>query len=278
MIIDWKKIAQKKYEKIKNEIKDKNLKLSLCVVLVWNNPSSFRYVKQKQKWADYVWINFKLEHLDENVSEKKLLEKIKNYNKDPEITWMIVQLPLPKHIDENKIINLINPKKDVDWFHIENQWKILVWDDSWLIPCTPAWVLDILEDLDISLVWKKITVIWKSNIVWKPLVALFINKSATVISCNSKTPNLKLFTKISDIVVLATWVPWILSLDMINDKTIIIDVWFTVIQDKIYGDADFDEINNNWNLITPVPGWVWVLTVANLMNNVVKAYKIQNKT
>lgn len=275
MIIDGKKIAQEKYEQIKNEIKKNNLKLCLCAVLVWNNSSSLRYIKQKEKWANYVWIDFKLEHLDENIEEKILLEKIKKYNEDEKITWIIVQLPLPKHIDPNKITNLISPKKDVDWFHIENQWKILIWDNSWILPCTPAWVIDIINYLNIDLAWKIVTVIWKSNIVGKPLVNMLINKSATVISCNSKTPNLKEFTKISDIVILATWKVWILSLDMINDKTIVIDVWFTVIDDIIYGDANFEEINSNWNYITPVPGWVWVLTVANLMNNILKAHKIQ---
>ncbi len=277
MIIDWKEIAKNKYDEIKDKVENIKAQLTLLAILVWNNPSSLRYIRQKRKWAEYVGINFKLDHLDENVSEQDLLQKIEQYNKDKNITWIMVQLPLPNHIDNKKIINLINPIKDVDWFNEKNQWKLLIWDDTWLVPCTPSWVMEILRYQKINLAWKIVTVIWKSNIVWKPLTMLLINASATVISCNSKTPNLKQFTKISDVVICAVWKPWLLTLDMINDKTIIIDVWFTVIDDKIYGDADFNEINKSWNHITPVPGWVWPLTVANLMNNTIKSYNINRQ-
>lgn len=274
MIIDWKEIALRKYEQIKKQVSDIKTPLTLLAILVWNNPSSLRYIRQKKKWSEYVWINFVLDHLDENIEEKVLLEKIEKYNNDKNITGMIVQLPLPNHIDSKRVINLINPVKDIDWFNEKNQWKLLIWDDSWLIPCTPAWVIDIINDLKIDLRWKTVTVIWKSNIVWKPLTMLLINASATVISCNSKTKDLKQFTKISDIVICAVWKPWLLTLDMVNDKTVIIDVWFTVVDDKIYWDANFDNIDKNWNQITPVPGWVWPLTVANLMENIVKSYNL----
>lgn len=274
MIIDWKEIALRKYEEIKKQVSDIKTSLTLLAILVWNNPSSLRYIRQKKKWSEYVWINFVLDHLDENIEEKVLLEKIKDYNNDKSITGMIVQLPLPNHIDSKSVINLINPVKDIDWFNEKNQWKLLIWDDSWLVPCTPAWVMDIINDLKIDLRWKTVTVIWKSNIVWKPLTMLLINASATVISCNSKTKDLKQFTKISDIIICAVWKPWLLTIDMINDKTVIIDVWFTVVDDKIYWDADFNNIDKNGNQITPVPGWVWPLTVANLMWNVVKSHNL----
>lgn len=277
MIIDWKKIAAWMYEKIKEEILITWKKLKLQAILVWNNSSSLRYISQKRKWAEFVWIDFKLEHLEENITEKTLLDKIEEYNKDSKTTWILVQLPLPSHIDTKKVINLINPKKDVDWFHSENQWKILLWDDTWLFPCTPAWVMEIFNYLGVDLTWKLVTVIWRSNIVGKPLVAMLINSWATTICCNSKTKDIKEFTKKSDIVICAAWSPGLLTMDMINDKTIVIDVWFTVIDDKIYGDAKFDEIEANWNMITPVPGWVWALTVANLMSNILKAGRIQGK-
>lgn len=277
MIIDWKKIAKEMYEKIKDEILITWKKLRLQAILVWNNSSSLRYISQKRKWAEYVWIDFKLEHLDESITEEALLGKIEEYNKDSNTTWILVQLPLPSHIDTKKVINLINPKKDVDWFHSENQWKILLWDDTWLFPCTPAWVMEIFNYLWLDLTWKLVTVIGRSNIVWKPLVAMLINSWATTICCNSKTKKIEEFTKISDIVICAAWSPGLLTLDMINSKTVVIDVWFTVVNDKIYWDVKFDEINNNWNMITPVPGWVWALTVANLMSNILKADRIQNE-
>ncbi len=275
MIIDWKKIAGDMYEKIKEEILVSWKKLSLQAILVWNNSSSLRYISQKRKWAEYVGIEFRLEHMSENIGEEALLNKIKYYNNDVDTTWILVQLPLPSQIDSKKVIDLINPKKDIDWFHSENQWKVLLWEHTGLIPCTPLWVIEILNYLKVDLNGKLVTVIWRSNIVGKPLVALLINSGATTVCCNSKTKNINEFTKKSDIVICAAWNPGLLTLDMINDKTIVIDVWFTIIDEKIYWDANFEEINNNWNMITPVPGGVWALTVANLMNNVLKAGKLQ---
>ncbi len=279
MIIDWKKISEKIYENLKKEIIEvKNIsdKITLWAILVWENSPSLRYIKQKKKFCEQVWINFELKTFAENVSENELMDFLELWNSDKNISGYIVQLPLPENINTTKILNKIKPEKDVDWFHPVNQWKVLVWDVTWFSPCTPAWVIEILEYLNVDLSWKEVVVIGKSNIVWKPVTAMLINLWATVISCNSKTKDLSKFTKSADIVVCAAWKPWLLKQDMINEKTIIIDVWFTVINEKIYGDADFENINNNWNLITPVPGWVWRLTVANLLKNTFKAYKLWN--
>jgi methylenetetrahydrofolate dehydrogenase (NADP+)/methenyltetrahydrofolate cyclohydrolase len=181
-----------------------------------------------------------------------------------------VQLPLPEHINTQKIINLINPLKDVDWFHPINQWKILIWDNSWLIPCTPAWIIEILERQNIEISGKKAVVIWRSNIVWKPISALLINKWATVCVCNSKTKDIENYTKNADIIVVAAWKPGLLKAEMVNKNAIIIDVWFTVIDWKIYWDCDTENIDKLWAKITPVPGWVWALTVAMIMKNILK--------
>lgn len=276
MIINWTEIARNIYDNIKKEVEQLEIKPTLWAILVWNNPASIRYIWQKRKWAKFCWINFNLKELDENISEELLLKLIKNFNQDKNISWFIIQLPLPKHINEQKIIHAINPNKDVDWFHEQNQWKILIWDNSWFVPCTPAWIIEILNNIWEKLEWKIITVIGKSNIVWKPITALLINAWATVISCNSKTPSIEEFTKKSDIIIIAAWKPWLLKKEMINKNAIIIDVWFTIIDWKIHWDADFDEINKNWNKITPVPWWVWALTVAILMNNTLKAHKLLN--
>lgn len=274
MIIDWKVIAKKIYDDIKAEINKLDIKPGLWAILVWNNPSSLRYIAQKQKWAEYCWINFELKHLSEDISENELISLLENFNLNKNISWYIVQLPLPKHINEQKIIQTIKPEKDVDWFNEQNQWKVLIWDKSWFVPCTPAWIIEILNSIWEKMQWKIITVVWRSNIVWKPITALLINAWATVISCNSKTPNIEEFTKKSDIVIMAVWKPWLLKNEMIKKDSIIIDVWFTVIDDKIYWDADFETIEKNWNKITPVPGWVWALTVAMLMSNTLKAYNL----
>lgn len=286
MIIDWKKIAKEIYEELKLNISEINWnKPKLWAILVWENSPSLRYIKQKKKWAEYVWMDFELKNFPDNVTQEELLDFIEKWNNDKSITWYILQLPIPKNIDETKIINSIDPKKDVDWFHPVNQWKILIWDNTGLAPCTPAWVMWIINspiipfykgDEHKHLQWKNVVVIWRSNIVWKPVAAMLINAWTTVTVCNSRTQNINDFTKNADIVVCAAWVPWLLKLENINDKTIVIDVWFTVVDWKIFGDADFEEINNNWNLITPVPGGVWRLTVANLLKNTYKAF-LQNK-
>ena len=283
MIIDWKKITENIYEQLKINISKIDWKKpKLAAILVWENSPSLRYIKQKRKWAEYVGMDFELKNFDDNVSEKELLDFIEIWNNDENISWYIIQLPLPKHINSTKILNAINPKKDVDGFHPENQGKILVGDKSGFAPCTPAGVMWILNSPIIPfykgdkckdfLAGKEVVVIWRSNIVGKPITVMLINAWATVISCNSKTPDISKFTKTADIVICAAWQPWLLKLENINDKTIVIDVGFTVIDWKIFGDADFENINNNWNLITPVPGWVGRLTVANLLKNTYKAF------
>lgn len=275
MLIDWTNLSLQVYDKIKAKVSMMDKKPTLWAILVWNSPASLRYIKQKRKWAEYTWINFKLLELENDISEKKLLNKIEEFNNDKNISWYIVQLPLPKHISEEVITNAVLPEKDVDWFHPINQGKLLTWDKSWLKPCTPAWIMKILKSLDIDLNWQVVCVIGRSNIVWKPVINLLINAWATVISCNSKTLNLSRFTKIADIVVIAIWKPGLLKEDMLKKWSIVIDVWFTVVDEKIFWDADTDNIDKAWHSITPVPGWIWPLTVAMLMKNTFKAHKNQ---
>lgn len=278
MILDWKVVAQKIYENLKNEISKLEKKPKLWAILVWENKSSLRYIKQKREWSNFVWMDFELFQFDENISEEKLLNEIQKLNNDENISWFIVQLPLPSLINEKNVINSILPEKDVDWFNPINQWKIVIWDNSWFAPCTPAWIIELCKYYNIELVWKNIVIIWRSNIVWKPIANLLINIWATVTVCNSKTKNIEFYTKNADVVITAMWSPWFLTIDKIKNDTVVIDVGFTVIEWKIYWDCDFENILNNWNMITPVPGWVWALTVAMLISNTLKAYKLNKKT
>ncbi len=273
MLLDWKKTALKIYNNLKSKLSKEN-NITLWAILVWNNQASIRYIKQKKKWADYIGINFVLKRVDENISENDLLNLINDFNSSKKITWFIVQLPLPKHINENKVIESISHLKDVDWFHPINQWKLLIWDNSWIVPCTPAWIMTFLIEENIEFSWKYITIIWRSNIVWKPIANLLINAGATVTSCNSQTPDLKKFTSFSDIVIVAAWKPGLLKASMLKHWSIVIDVWFTVIDWKIYWDAETKNIDLSGIKITPVPGWVWALTVAMLMKNTLKAWWI----
>jgi methylenetetrahydrofolate dehydrogenase (NADP+)/methenyltetrahydrofolate cyclohydrolase len=151
-------------------------------------------------------------------------------------------------------------------------WKIVLWEKSALAPCTPTWVMELFSKYDIKLSWKNAVVIGRSNIVGKPMANMLINAWATVTVCNSRTKDIKSFTKNADIVIIAIGKPEFLTLDMINDNTTVIDVWFTVVDGKIYGDAKYNEIEANGNAITPVPGGVWPMTVACLMKNVIKAW------
>ncbi len=274
MIIDWKKIALEIYDELKEKIKNSNKKYSLKAILVWKNSPSLRYIKQKEKWASYVWIDFELLNFADNISEEALLNEIEKLNNDKNTTAFIVQLPLPKHINTQKIINKISYKKDADWFSPINLWKLVLWDKSALMSCTPAWIIELLQRYNIEIEGKNIVVIWRSNIVWKPLANLLINAWATVSICNSKTKNINFYTKNADIIIVATWKKHLLKVDMINKNSVIIDVWFSVLDWKIYWDCDFENIERNWNLITPVPGWVGPMTVAMLMKNTIKAWDI----
>ncbi len=275
MLIDWKKTAQKIYDSLKEEIKKSKKKYKLVAILVGKNSPSLRYIKQKEKWAKYVWIDFELLNFDDSITEEELIKNIIKLNNDDSVTAFMVQLPLANHINVDKVIDSISPLKDADWFHPVNLWRLMLWDEKAIISCTPAWIMELLKEYKIEVSWKNIVVIWRSNIVWKPIANLLINAWATVTVCNSKTKNLEDFTKKAEIVIVATWVPRLLKKSMINKNTVVIDVGFSVVDWEIIWDADFEEIYNSWNSITPVPWWVWPMTVACLMKNVVKIWEIK---
>ncbi|EKE29093.1 MAG: Bifunctional protein folD [uncultured bacterium (gcode 4)] len=271
MILDWKKIAYEIYEDLKARISLLRKKPTLAAVLVWSNPASIAYISQKRKFAQYVWMDFISIELGSDVSEDELLTKLDWLNSDEHISGYIVQLPLPEHIDAQKIIDRIIPEKDVDWFTKQNIGKLFLWEENWLISCTPKWIKRLLDSYSIDLKWKNVTIIWKSNIVWKPLSLLFINHSATVTVCDIFTKDLSEHTLKSDIVVSAAWVANLVTKSMIKPWTVIIDVGFNRIWDKIVWDCDFAELEAD-NLITPVPGWVGAMTVAMLIENTYLAH------
>lgn len=272
MIINWTQTAKKIYSGLKHDISRLTKKPILWAILVWDNPASLRYIRQKQKFAEQVGIWFKLIQLDEKISQDELLREIKKCNSQDSISGYIVQLPLPEHIDTHQIINSIHPSKDVDGFHPENQGKLMIADTDWFIPCTPAGVMELFKEYKIWVSGKKVCIIGRSNIVGKPLALLCINAGATVSVCNSHTPKLTDFTLWADIIVCATGIPHLIHPDMTQKDTIIIDVGFSVIDGKIMWDADTQAFYESWNTITPVPGWVWPMTVAMLMKNTYLAH------
>ena len=276
MILNGRAIAKDIYSQIQKEVETLKTPPTLGVILAGNNPASLSYIKQKKKWAEKIGIGFKLFPFQSDISEQALLEETEKLNTDSSISGYIIQLPLPKHINTDKVINAINPEKDVDGFHPINQGKILIWDHSGFAPCTPAGIMTLFKSQNIEVMWKKVVILGRSNIVGKPIALLLINAGATVTSCNSKTPDISHYTKTADIVICATGVPGLLKKTDITNEAVIIDVWFWVVDGEIVGDAEYESIEQNGNLITPVPGGVGPMTVALLMQNTLTAHKRQS--
>jgi methylenetetrahydrofolate dehydrogenase (NADP+)/methenyltetrahydrofolate cyclohydrolase len=277
-LIDGKKISNEIKEEIKQEIeviKKVDGKVpGLAVVLVGENPASKVYVGSKEKTCNALGMHSEKYVLPETTSEKELLELIETLNNKDEINGILVQLPLPKHIDEKKVIHAITPEKDVDGFHPENVGKLLIGDDTFK-SCTPYGVVELLKRTGVELSGKDIVIVGRSNIVGKPLAALLINESATVTVCHSRTKDLKEVIKRAEIVVVAVGRERFLKEDMVKEGAIVIDVGINRDSDgKLCGDVDFENVSKKTSYITPVPGGVGPMTIAMLMKNTLKAYKM----
>jgi len=276
-IIDGKKIAQNIKENIKKEVenlkKTKNITPTIAVILVGDNPASKIYVGAKEKQAIEVGINSIKINLTDTVTEIELLNKIKELNKDPKIHAILVQLPLPKHINSDKVIETIDPNKDVDGFHLINVGKLTIGKiDEATIPCTAIGSLHLINEIEPDISGKNILVIGSSNIVGMPLSRLLMHQKATVTVANSKTRNLKFLCQNADIIISATGVSNLITADMVNENSIIIDVGINRItkndgSTKLVGDVDFDNCYPKVKAITPVPGGVGPMTIAYLLQN-----------
>jgi|TARA_Y100000389_G_scaffold67683_1_gene64102 methylenetetrahydrofolate dehydrogenase (NADP+)/methenyltetrahydrofolate cyclohydrolase len=276
-IIDGKKIAQNIKENIKKEVENlkntKNITPTIAVILVGDNPASKIYVNAKEKQAIEVGINSIKINLTDTVTEIELLNKIKELNKDPKIHAILVQLPLPKHINSDKVIETIDPNKDVDGFHLTNVGKLTIGKiDEATIPCTAIASLHLINEIEPDISGKNILVIGSSNIVGMPLSRLLMHKKATVTVANSKTRNLKFLCQNADIIISATGVANLITADMVNNNSIIIDVGINRVTKndgttKLTGDVDFDSCYNKVQAITPVPGGVGPMTIAYLLKN-----------
>ncbi|WP_432204493.1 bifunctional methylenetetrahydrofolate dehydrogenase/methenyltetrahydrofolate cyclohydrolase FolD [Cetobacterium somerae] len=281
-ILDGKYVSQKVRDSIKKEIaeiKEETKRVpGLAVIQAGDNLASKIYVNSKIKQCAEVGIESKNFIMPADVTEKELLEKIELLNNDEEVDGILVQLPLPDHIDTPTIIEAIDINKDVDGFKPENLGKVVLGDKTALISCTPAGILTLLKEYEIPLEGKDIVVIGRSNIVGKPMTALLINEGATVTVCNSKTKNLAEKTKNADVVIVAIGKANFLKGDMIKQDAIIIDVGINRDENnKICGDVDFESVKDKVSFITPVPGGVGPMTIAMLLNNTLKAFKIGKK-
>lgn len=276
-IIDGKFVSEQILNEIREELDSTSIIPGLALILVGNNPASESYVKMKSKRCSELGFYSSIDRLDENTSENIVLDLINKYNNDNKIHGILVQLPLPKHINELKIIESINYKKDVDGFHPINVGRLMI-GEKCFIPCTPAGIIELLKRYKIETSGKNVTVIGRSNIVGKPIANLLLQKNktanATVTICHSATKNIIQYTKSADIIIAAIGQPKFLTSDMINDGCVIIDVGINRIPDsttksgyRIVGDVDFDSCLPLASKITPVPGGVGVMTVSMLMKN-----------
>lgn len=270
-IIDGKQIAQNIKKEIKAEIEEKKITPGLAVVLVGENPASQIYVRNKKKACEYVGIKSFSFELPTNTSEAELLDLVNDLNLNEEINGILVQLPLPEHINESKIIDAILPEKDVDGFHPINVGN-LVLKKTGFISCTPYGIVELIKRSNIEITGKHCVVVGRSNIVGKPVAQLMLNENATVSICHSKTKNLSEITKQADILIVAIGRGKFIKQNMIKKGAVVIDVGMNRDENgKLCGDTDFENIKNICSYITPVPGGVGPMTIAMLLKNCLKA-------
>ena len=276
-IIDGKHVSSVIRSKIADEIAAFKTKSGivpgLAVVIVGENPASMVYVRNKKKACEQVGINSYEIALPVDVSESELIDRIKQLNQDQSVHGILVQLPLPRHINEEKVIDTIDPSKDVDAFHPSNVGKIMIGNYTFL-PCTPAGIMDLLEYYDIEVSGKKCVVLGRSNIVGKPMAHLLLEKNGTVTVCHSRTVNLKEEAACADILVVAIGKPEFVKADMVKPGAVVIDVGINRTEEgKLVGDVDFSEVSKVASYITPVPGGVGPMTITTLLKNTLTAAK-----
>ncbi len=281
VLLDGKALSAKIKEEVKVEVekivKEKEITPGLAVILVGNDAASATYVASKAKACKDAGIYSVVHEMPDSITQEELLETISMMNKNPKLDGILVQLPLPKHIDTTTVLEAIDPLKDVDGFHAYNVGRVVSNLDSF-IPATPFGVMRMFEEHNIEVSGKDVVVIGSSDIVGKPMASLLINKKATVTVCNSRTKDLKSHTLRADIVIIAVGVPLLLKEDMVKDGAVVIDVGINRLDTgKLVGDADFENLKNKCSHLTPVPGGVGPMTIAMLLKNTIKAAKLRDK-
>ncbi len=286
-LISGNEIAQQIREELKQEVtklkEQHHVVPGLVTVLVGQNPASVSYVTAKQKTSKELGFHSIQDNQPENISEEQLLNLINRYNKDPEIHGILVQLPLPKHINETKILNAIDPKKDVDGFHPVNVGKLMIGEADYL-PCTPAGIQQLLIRSGVKTDGAEVVVVGRSNIVGKPIANILLQKqkgaNATVTICHTATRDMAFHTRRADILIVAAGKPKAITADMVKEGAVVIDVGVNRIgmtpegKAKLCGDVDFEAVKEKASMITPVPGGVGPMTITMLMMNTVKAAKL----
>ncbi len=275
-IMDGKLASQALKMSLKKKIEFENLTPSLTVIQVGDNKASNIYIRNKKNACDEVGIKCDVIKFPETISEELVINEINRLNNDISVNGIIVQLPLPSNFNEGVIINEIDPIKDVDGLTYQNVGNLVLENEA-LISCTPLGVMELLKQYNVKLEGKNVCIVGRSNLVGKPLIQLFLQKNATVSICHSKSLDIKKYTKMADILVVAAGHPNLITKDMVKDGVVVIDVGINKENNVLCGDVDFKHVSEKASLITPVPGGVGPMTVACLLKNVVKAYLHQNK-
>lgn len=278
MILDGKKTAKKITDIIKNDVSNLKIKPGLAVILANDNDASKIYVKNKERKALELGFTSKIYKFNKDVKENEILSLIEKLNNDKKTNGVLVQLPLFKHLDENKIINSINPVKDVDGFHPLNIGKLFLNQTPYAVACTPKGIITLLKEYNIDLKGKNVLIAGRSNIVGKPLIALLLKEDATVSIAHGKTKNLKELCLNNDIIISATGNPFLIKEDMVNENSIVIDVGINKINGKTVGDVDFENVKNKVYAITPVPGGIGPMTISMLMKNTFELFLKQKES
>ncbi len=276
LIIDGKKISAQ----IKDELKEKvsllnndNIQITLAVVQVGNDPASSVYVGNKKKACEYIGIKSLAYELPESTSQEELLSLVETLNENPAVNGILVQLPLPKHIDEDTVIKAISPQKDVDGFHPQSVGALSIGQKGF-VSCTPAGVIQLLKRSGISIEGKECVIIGRSNIVGKPMALLMLRENATVTICHSRTKNLQEVAKRADILIVAIGKPLFVTKEFVKEGAVVIDVGIhRNAENKLCGDVDYEDVFEHVSAITPVPGGVGPMTIAMLMDNCVESVR-----
>ena len=276
-LIDGKALAEKVQKRVAKEVEtlkqEKNIVPGLAVILVGDDPASHAYVKMKAKACEKVGFYSITHNMPETISQDEIIEIIEMMNNNPHIDGILVQLPLPNQIDSDKILEVIDPKKDVDGFHAYNVGRLVTNLDSF-VPCTPLGVMKMFEEYEIDLEGKDVCVVGASNIVGKPMASLLLNANATVTVTHIYTKDLKAHTSRADIVVVGVGVPGLIKEDMVKENAIVIDIGINRLENGLLvGDVDFPNVSKKCAYITPVPGGVGPMTIAMLLSNTLKAAK-----
>lgn len=272
-ILDGKRIKEEKLIDIKKEIESLDRRPGIAVIQVGNNEASNVYIKNKENTAKKLGCEFTHIKFKEDVTEDEILTKIDELNDDKNIDGVLIQMPIPKHLNTSLIQNRVNPNKDIDGLTDLNA-GLLVHNKMCHVPCTPKGILEMVNYYNIELKGKHVVVVGRSELVGKPLINLMLNNNATVTVCHSYTSNLKSITSLADILIVAIGKERMITSDMVKDGAVVIDVGINRVDGKLYGDVDFENVKDKCSYITPVPGGVGQTTVLSLYQNLLKAYRL----